>query len=258
MSALSVIMIPAAGKDAAQFHWSAEAVSQQVYGGRAIIVKVSVSLPTSYDDSLQFHSYPVRFTAHGRAFALEHHRHLRSFISISHAGQADGPIFYDDQGRMYQPWTQMATVVSDGSGHYHAWGRFDSHIAPEPRFGVRRYRWDLLMPRAQKFWHLVGRCLGPHGKIILLGCNYGAKTYLDKVALASGKEAYGPDGSISAGDVKTAVAFVKHIERGRPDANARRATPIGAMSRIAALSEIKDPNEAWDYAIDEREAMRQN
>jgi hypothetical protein len=251
MSAHAVIMIPAEGKDAGQFKWSALAVKDQVYKSKAIIVKVSVSLPDEFDDSMQFHRFPIKFkTEKGNTFRIENKRNLGSFVAIGHAGPADGPIFYDKKGNQYQPWSHMAPLVYDeNTKTYRAWGQTDSLLVPEPRFPLKRYRYDALQPRARKFWSLVGASLKPKGKIILLGCNYGNKTYMDKVAVASLKATYGPDNSIAAADVKTAVAFVKSAERDQLDNGTRRATPLSAILRINDLSEMKNPYESWDFPM---------
>jgi hypothetical protein len=248
MSVRVVIFVPAEGSDAQQFLWAARAVNDQVYKSRALIVKVKVDLPTEFDASLQFHRFPISFTTDGgHKFSLAKHQHLTTFITISHAGQADGPIFKDSRDRQYQPWAHMAPIVFDEQTQsYQVWGRTDSLLVPEPRFPATRYRFDALLPRAQKFWQLVGKSLEPKGKIILLGCNYGAKTYLDKVARASGRRTFGPDVSVAAADVKTAVTLVKHIERGVKDNDMRMATPLSAILRINDLSEIKNPYEPWD------------
>jgi hypothetical protein len=251
VSSHAVIMVPAEGQHAEQFYWSARAVKDQVYKGDATIVKVRVELPKDYNyDTQLFNQFPVKFvTERNHPFSLARHRNLRSFIMISHAGPADGPIFYDARGNQYQPWTHLAVVIYDEKTHqYQVVKRPGSHVMPEPS-SAKRYRPDLFMPWAGKFWHLVGECLAAKGKTILLGCNYGAHTYLDKVAVASHHKAYGPKTSIAAGDVKTAVAFIKHIERRELDETIRGVSPIAAMGHILELSEIKDPNEPWDEPI---------
>jgi hypothetical protein len=236
----AVIMVPAEGKGAQQFFWSAQAVKTQVYKGNATIVKVRIELPTDYSyDRQLYHPFPVKFVTDGsQQFLLARHKGLGAFIIISHAGPADGPIFYDGRNNQYQPWTHVAVVYYDGkSDHFQVLARPGSHLMPEPRVGPR-YRPDMLAQRAVKFWHLVGQCLAEEGKIILLGCNYGAETYLDKVALASHHKAFGPKTQIMAGDVKTAVAFINHIERGKPDDKTRGVSPIAAIGHILELSEI--------------------
>jgi hypothetical protein len=241
-------MIPAEGHDAAQFFWSAQAVKTQVYRGAATIVKVRVELPASYNyDAQLYEQFPVKFVTEGnQPFALGRHRGLRSFIVISHSGPLDGPIFHDRRNNKYQPWTHMAVVYHDKEkDEYHMLAKPGSHLAPEPRVGPR-YRPDLLTHRAVKFWHLVGQCLAQKGKVILLGCKSGAETYLDKVALASHHKAFGAKTQIMAGDVRTAVAFVKHVERGKFDEQTRGVSPIGAIGHMLEVNEIKDPNEAWD------------
>jgi hypothetical protein len=244
----AVIMVPAEGQHSGQFFWSAQAVKSQVFKGAATIVKVRVDLPSNYDYGKQlYNQFPVKFVTDGnRPFSLAHHRNLRSFIIISHAGPLDGPIFYDARGNQYQPWSHLAVVVYDEkTRQYRVLTRPGSHLMPEPS-STNRHRPDMFMPQAVKFWHLVGECLAPKGKTILLGCNYGELTYLDKVAVASRHKAFGPKTKIAAGDVKTAVAFVKHIERRELDEKTRGVSPIAAIGHILELSEIKDPNEPWD------------
>lgn len=210
MALRAVILVPSQGKHVQQFYWSARGLKDKVYMGRAEIVKVELGPAQAGIDPLRdYDDREIRFsTEKDQPFSFGNHRNLRSVVTISHAAPKDGPnLLYGEGGN--QPWgiygrRATADNVYSGGGKFHV---------------------DMLRPRARDFWRGVGRSLAVDGKIIMLGCNLGLSFYLNHVANASDRKAYGPTSACSAADVNTVVGLVKKIEIGTIPAPMKEVRP---------------------------------
>jgi len=237
MGLQAVILIPNQGSHAQQFYWSARAIKDQAYRSRAEIVRVQIAPPATYDERHQgLNRFDVTFvTRRGKAFRLDEHRGLATLITISHAGPQDGPIM----GSGVQPWAAYHPYGSDGNpygGGNHGGGGTGGSCSTETMSCAgdagmtaaqrRAFTIDMLRPEARAFWSRVGQALRADGKIIFLGCNVGQRSYIDHVANASGRTAFGPSEACSAADVQTVLRLVKSIERGMVPTPMRRARPV--------------------------------
>lgn len=210
MTRQAVILVPSQGKHVEQFYWSAHGLKDKVYRSRAEIVKVVLgSVKPGVDPLRDYDDREVRFlTENGKPFSFGDHRNLRSVLTISHAAPKDGPnLLYGEGGN--QPWGIYGRRATSANV-YSAGGKF--HV-------------DMLRPRACDFWQGVGNSLAADGKIVMLGCNLGYSYYLNHVANASNRRAYGPTSAFSAADVDTVVAVVKNIELGTVPATMKEVKP---------------------------------
>ena len=245
----ALIMIPKYGSGAVKqdgspkgpFYWVADALKRDIYKGKAVVARAWPVLPGEFDGhdydgnynrkTETFHDYEVKFeTLSGKAFRLSSTTHYQTFVVISHGGPQDGPVFVSRYSRTgYQPWGKLPSEVA---GRMLPSGR---HNDP-----YRGRAHDLFTGAATKFWRKVAHAMHPKGKIIMLGCNAGAETYIDKVAVTTGLVTYGAKSGVASGDVKTAVDLVRRIEDGsvktygeaEPGEILRRTNPFSGSMRI--------------------------
>lgn len=172
-----VIIVPSQGHSTGAFLDSADQVRAKVYGGKATIVKTTVTKVA--DDK-----FLVKFTRlDGKAFSFDDAKNLSRVITISHAFSGDGPnLAYEAGG--YQPWGTTADETA-------------------------------LTPGGEAFWENVGHALAPNGLIILLGCFMGAGNYAKLVAQASDRAVYASTSLFAAGNSATAIKYVQAIEDGK-------------------------------------------
>jgi hypothetical protein len=181
-----VIIIPSQGNDLNAFEDSADALNKKVYGGKATIVKTTVT-PTAGSHTVVFK------TKDGKAFDFAGKKGIKRVLTISHSFSGDGPnLAYHAGG--YQPWG------SDGTG-------------------------EVLSADGKSFWKGVGDAMPKDGQIILLGCYMGKHKYGTLVADASGKPVYAASDLFAAGNSDTAVKYVKAIEGGRTPAPMKKFGP---------------------------------
>lgn len=174
-----LIIIPSQGKDLNGFEDSATALNETVHGGKATIVKTTVT-PTASSCTVVFE------TNDRRAFDFAGKTGIRRVLTISHPFSGDGPNLADNAGG-YQPWG------SDGTG-------------------------EVLSADGTSFWKSVGDAMAADGKIILLGCTMGRHKDGTLVAHASGKPVHAARDLFAAGNSETAVKSVTAIEGGKTPA----------------------------------------
>lgn len=184
-----VIVIPSQGSDLNAFDDSATTLSKKVYGGKALIVRSTVT-PAAGD------TFTVEFkTRDGTAFSFAGKTVIRRVLTISHAFSGDGPnLAYHAGG--YQPWG-----IVDGLG-------------------------TELTPAAKAFWTEVGKAMKPDGQVILLGCFMGAGEYGKLVARATDKPAYASTSLFAAGNADSAVKYVTAIEGGKAPSPMKKFDPV--------------------------------
>jgi hypothetical protein len=188
-----VIVVPTQGSDVAAFEASALQVGKAVYGGKATIVRTTVSA-TGTSCKPGEGTCAVDFkTRKGAPFSWDPVLGLSRVLTISHSFSCDGPnLAYHAGG--FQPW---------GSG--------DSCSE--------------LSPDGKAFWGTVGKAMAADGRILLLGCFMGGGEYAGLVAAASGRTAFAAKSLFAAGNAETAIRYVKAIEAGKVPAPMKRFAP---------------------------------
>jgi len=195
----TVIIIPSQGADLNAFLDSAMALNKRVFGGRALIVRSSVSTILPGPAS----GYAVTFeTLKGDDFSFAGRTGLRRVVVISHSYIKDGP------------------NLAYGAGGYQPWGTVDG-------------KGEQLTPYARLFWVGAGEALRKDGAVLLLGCLAGAGEYGRLVADAAGKPVYASGNLFSAGNAEKAVGAVEAIEAGRTPAPFRKFGPLQPVPAAA-------------------------
>ena len=161
------------------FENSAFEIRRIVYEGNALIIRVSTSGGWT-------HCGAALHGSHGSDFSMSSVSGLGTVITVSHGAMGDGPLF----------------------NHCQPWGRSDTWSATDTE----------LSDEAKQFWHSVSGALGPGGKIILIGCNMGARflnsTYARRVNGITGRPVYVSTQEFPAADSERAVFTVYGIEYG--------------------------------------------
>jgi hypothetical protein len=177
MATKAVIIVPSQGKHASMFEGVAKSVDRKVYGGKATVVRTTV---TKGDDG----ALGVTFgKTNGKSFSWGDVSELSSVVTISHGGSCDGPNLNYGSGGDNQPWGAEAC---------------DEAIAEGGR----------------AFWGSIATVLKPTGKVILVGCYMGLGSYAKGVAAVTGHSVYAADGLFAAANEATTVKHVGAIEKG--------------------------------------------
>ena len=194
----AVIIVPSQGMHTRLFRQVARAVNRHVYVRRAkiVITTVAASGAVTFRDTK------------GRPFTWATARDLKSVVTISHGGAADGPNlgYRDDDSFPHQPWGCDTDT-------------------------------DTLKQRAKTFWTTVGRSLLTSGKIILMGCQMAMELddfdpntkedfiYGKAVAKVTGRTVYASLGSIAAANTATVLQHIRLIDRGSVRRPMKRLSP---------------------------------
>jgi hypothetical protein len=181
MSGKAVIVVPSQGDAKNAFEDVARQLNKKVYGGKATIVKTTLTQSGG--------AVSVTFeTLRHAPFLWDTAHDVSTVITISHATGNDGPNL------------ALADSSIDVSLHQ-PWGMDPADTTT-------------LSPAGRTFWESVGKSMRSDGKILLLGCNIGAgpDAYAGQVAATTGKKVYAATTSFGAGKPATALKHVKAIE----------------------------------------------
>jgi hypothetical protein len=192
-----VIIVPSQGDSVGAFADVARKLNHELYGGKATIVKTTLTEPAGSTGSVDV---GLQIAKHA-AFAFPRTHNLSRVITISHATGEDGP-------------NLALTDNSIDVFHHQPWGLDTADHSK-------------LSAEGQAFWKSVGNAMRADGKNIMLGCKigHGAHSYAGLVASATGKRVFASTQSFGAGDAKTAMKHVQAIESGHVLSPMKRFKP---------------------------------
>lgn len=177
---VAVLIVPNQGHGTGVFLGVARALKAEVYNGKAIVVKATLSSSSTTGVKLS--------TDTGGAFSWDSSGRLKTVMTISHGGICDGPNL-DHNGTGAQPWGVVEKTACTDEAQLGAAGA--------------------------AFWRRVAGALRPTGKVVLLGCHMGESNYARLVAEAMGRTVYAPNGSFAAGNKASALSHVEKMETGK-------------------------------------------